>query len=65
MVEIQKVKKVISDKITSVVFSPSVYRVASGSNDQTLRVWDIDHVTELLHYQNQTDSPVVIFIMTA
>jgi WD40 repeat protein len=42
-----------SSEVTSVVFSPDGSRVASGSRDNTVRVWDIASVTELLCYDTQ------------
>ena len=37
-------------QVSSVVFSPDGSRVASGSSDQTVRVWDVANSTEIFNY---------------
>ena len=41
--------------VTSVAFSPNGKRIVSGSDDNTVKVWDADRGTELLTLKGHTD----------
>jgi hypothetical protein len=44
--------------VTSVGFSPDGRRVVSGSDDSTIRIWDIDTVTDLFEGYTDCATPV-------
>ena len=48
-------------EVSSVVFSPNGSRVASGSYDNTVRVWDITSSTDILCYDTGTYEHNVYF----
>lgn len=41
-----------SEWITDVRFCPSMLRVATSSADKTVRVWDVDNVSQDFHWSN-------------
>ena len=43
-----------TDAVTSVAFSPDGKRIVSGSQDQTVKVWDADKGTETLTLKGHT-----------
>ena len=45
-------------EVWSVAFSPDGGRLASGSDDKTVRLWDVGTGQELSHLQGHTDVQV-------
>jgi len=41
-----------SEWISDVRFCPSMLRVATSSADKTVRVWDVDNVSQDFHWSN-------------
>ena len=43
-----------TDRVTSVAYSPDGKRLASGSGDKTVKVWDLQTGQELLTFKGHT-----------
>lgn len=51
-----------TQSITDVRFSPSMSRVATSSADKTVRVWDVDNVSQYFHLSNKNQFFEVLLI---